>query len=90
MKPEYAYCYLNRGVLYRLKGDMKAAESDFQQVIKLDSVEGKMECAQYAYYYLGNKERAIEITDSILTKNDKGDFTMQPAYTPLWERMRRL
>lgn len=62
MKPEYAYCYLNRGVLYRLKGDMKAAESDFQQVIKLDSVEGKMECAQYAFIIiLGTKKGLLKL-----------------------------
>ena len=74
MNPEYAYCYLNRGVLYRLKGEMKAAESDFKQVVKLDTIEGKIQCAQYAYYYLGDKEKAIEITDRMLKKNDKGDF----------------
>ena len=72
--PEYAYCYLNRGVLYLLKGEIEAAKKDFEQVIKLDTIQGEIECAQYAYYYLGHKEKAIEIVDEMLKKNDKGDF----------------
>lgn len=74
MKPDYAYAYLNRGVLYRLKGDMNDAENDFKQVIKLDSIPSKIECAQYAYYYLGDKEKAISIINDLLKKNDMGDF----------------
>ena len=74
LMPEYAYCYLNRGILYRLKGDIEAANNDFRQVIKLDTISGKIECAQYAYYYLGNKDKATEIVDEMLKKNDKGDF----------------
>lgn len=74
MEPDYAYTYLNRGVLYRLKGDMNDAENDFKQVIKLDSIPNEIECAQYAYYYLGNKEKAISIVNDLLKKNDMGDF----------------
>ena len=74
MIPEYAYSYLNRGILYRLNGDIEAANNDFRQVIKLDTISGKIECAQYAYYYLGNKDKAIEIVDEMLKKNDKGDY----------------
>lgn len=74
MIPEYAYSYLNRGILYRLKGDIEAANNDFQQVIKLDTISGNNECAHYAYYYLGNKDKATEIVDEMLKKNDKGDF----------------
>lgn len=74
MEPDYAYTYLNRGVLYRLKGDMNDAENDFKQVIKLDSIPDEIECAQYAYYYLGDKEKAISIVNDLLKKNDMGDF----------------
>ncbi len=72
MEPDYAYTYLNRGVLYHLKGDMSAAEKDFKQVIKLDSVPDEIECAQYAYYYLGNKEKAISIVNEMLKKERQG------------------
>lgn len=74
MEPDYAYAYLNRGVLFRLKGDMNAAEKDFKQVIRLDSIPDEMECAQYAYYYLGDKEKATSIINDMLKKNDKGDY----------------
>lgn len=74
MEPDYAYTYLNRGVLYRLKGDMNDAENDFKQVIKLDSIPDEIECAQYAYYYLGDKEKAISIVNDLLKKNDMGNF----------------
>lgn len=74
MEPDYAYTYLNRGVLYRLKGDMNDAENDFKQVIKLDSIPDEIECAQYAYYYLGDKEKPISIINDLLKKNDMGNF----------------
>lgn len=74
MDPTEAYTYLNRGILYRLKGDVSAAEDDFKQVIRLDSIPEKIECAHYAYYYLGNKTKAISIINDILKKNDKGDY----------------
>lgn len=74
MEPDYAYTYLNRGVLYRLKGDINDAENDFKQVIKLDSIPDEIECAQYAYYYLGDKEKTISIINDMLKKNDKGDY----------------
>lgn len=74
MDPTEAYIYLNRGILYRLKGDVSAAEDDFKQVIRLDSIPEKIECAHYAYYYLGNKTKAISIINDILKKNDKGDY----------------
>ena len=74
MEPDYAYTYLYRGVLYRLKGDMNDAENDFKQVIKLDSIPDEIECAQYAYYYLGDKEKAISIINDLLKKNDMGNY----------------
>lgn len=74
MEPDYAYTYLNRGVLYRLKGNMNDAENDFKQVIKLDSIPDEIECAQYAYYYLGDKEKAISIINDMLKKNDIGNY----------------
>ena len=45
LMPEYAYCYLNRGVLYRLKGETKLAEEDFHQVIERDTIADEIECA---------------------------------------------
>lgn len=74
INPNYAYVYLHRGVLYRLKNDMASAKDDFEQCIKLDSVLEDMECAQYAYYYIGNKEKAVSLMDDMLKKRDKGNY----------------
>lgn len=84
MEPDYAYTYLNRGVLYRLKGDMSAAEKDFKQVIRLDSVPDEMECAQYAYYYLDNKEKAISIVNEMLKRTTRETIMMRHAYILSW------
>lgn len=72
LQPNVAYAYLNRGVLYRLKGENAKAESDFKQVVRLDSIPEEAECSFYAYYYLGQKDKAIEILNTILDKDKKG------------------
>lgn len=72
--PKDAYSYMCRGNMYRLKGEMEKAMSDFRETIRLDSVPDKTDCAHYAYFYLGEKEKAVEIMNAILKKNDKGNF----------------
>ena len=74
LEPKYAYGYLNRGILYLQKGDRNAADEDFKQVIKLDSIPEDADCSFYAYYYLGNKDKAIEILNKVLEKDGKGNF----------------
>ena len=73
LQPNVAYAYLNRGVLYRLKGENAKAESDFKQVVRLDSIPEDAECSFYAYYYLGQKDKAIEVLNTILDKDKKGN-----------------
>lgn len=72
LEPSYDYSYLNRGNLYRLKGMKKEAEADFKRVIALDSIPENYSCVQYAHFYLGNKEKAIECLEQIL-KNEDSD-----------------
>lgn len=64
--PQYAYAYMNRGVLYNLKGERQKARQDFEEALRLDTVERPYTCAPFAYLYLGNKEKAIETLDSML------------------------
>lgn len=73
LQPNEAYAYLNRGVLYRLKGENAKAESDFKQVVRLDSIPEDAECSFYAYYYLGQKDKAIEVLNTALDKDKKGN-----------------
>lgn len=73
--PDDAYQYLNRGVLYLQKGNKQAADEDFKQAIRLDSIPEEADCSFYAYYYLGDKNKAIETLNKVLEKtDDNGTF----------------
>jgi len=72
LEPTFEYAYLNRGNLYRLKGIKEKAEADFKMVISLDTIPEKYSCVQYAHFYLGNNDKAIECLEQIL-KNEDSD-----------------
>lgn len=91
LQPNVAYAYLNRGVLYRLKGENAKAESDFKQVVRLDSIPEEAECSFYAYYYLGQKDKAIEILNTILDKDKKGNcYDAACIYSVMGEKEKAL
>ena len=91
LQPNEAYVYLNRGVLYRLKGENAKAESDFKQVVRLDSIPEDAECSFYAYYYLGQKDKAIEILNTILDKDKKGNcYDAACLYSVMGEKEKAL
>lgn len=91
LQPNEAYAYLNRGVLYRLKGENDKAESDFKQVVRLDSIPEEAECSFYAYYYLGQKDKAIEILNTILDKDKKGNcYDAACLYSVMGEKEKAL
>lgn len=89
--PNVAYAYLNRGVLYRLKGENAKAESDFKQVVRLDSIPEEAECSFYAYYYLGQKDKAIEVLNTMLDKDKKGNcYDAACLYSVMGEKEKAL
>lgn len=91
LQPNVAYAYLNRGVLYRLKGENAKAESDFEQVVRLDSIPEEAECSFYAYYYLGQKDKSIEILNTILDKDKKGNcYDAACLYSVMGEKEKAL
>lgn len=91
LQPNVAYAYLNRGVLYRLKGENAKAESDFKQVVRLDSIPEEAECSFYAYYYLGQKDKAIEILNTILDKDKMGNcYDAACLYSVMGEKEKAL
>lgn len=91
LQPNVAYAYLNRGVLYRLKDENTKAESDFKQVVRLDSIPEEAECSFYAYYYLGQKDKAIEILNTILDKDKKGNcYDAACLYSVMGEKEKAL
>ena len=65
LEPDFARGYMCRGSLYMLKGDKKLADEDFKKVIRLDSIPEEADCSYYAYYYLGDKNKAIEILNKV-------------------------
>ena len=66
LQPNYAYAYLGRGDMYILKEDKKSAEADYRKVIELDTIPNNNSCAQYAYWGLGQKEKAIEFMNKVI------------------------
>ena len=91
LQPHEAYAYLNRGVLYRLKGENAKAESDFKQVVRLDSIPEDAECSFYAYYYLGQKDKAIEVLNTALDKDKKGNcYDAACLYSVMGEKEKAL
>lgn len=91
LQPNEAYAYLNRGVLYRLKGENAKAESDFKQVVRLDSIPEEADCSFYAYYYLGQKDKAIEVLNTMLDKNKKGNcYDAACLYSVMGEKEKAL
>lgn len=71
LEPEFARGYMCRGNLFLLKGDKASAEKDFKEVIRLDSIPEDADCSYYAYYYLGDKNKAIEIMNKVMKKYPK-------------------
>lgn len=91
LQPNEAYAYLNRGVLYRLKGENAKAESDFKQVVRLDSIPEEADCSFYAYYYLGQKDKAIEVLNTVLDKDKKGNcYDAACLYSVMGEKVKAL
>jgi clan AA aspartic protease (TIGR02281 family) len=70
----YAYSYFCRGRIMQKRGDSDAAMKDYNQVLLIDTVPDNGSCRQYAYFYLGQKEKAKEWMYKMLAKgNDKGN-----------------
>ena len=91
LQPNEAYAYLNRGVLYRLKGENAKAESDFKQVVRLDSIPEEADCSFYAYYYLGQTDKAIEVLNTMLDKDKKGNcYDAACLYSVMGEKEKAL
>lgn len=69
LDPNYAYAYLGRGDMYALKNDIESAKADFNKVIELDTIPNNSSCAQYAYWGLGEKEKAIDFMNKVIAND---------------------
>lgn len=69
LDPNYAYAYLGRGDMYVLKNDIESAKADFNKVIELDTIPNNSSCAQYAYWCLGEKGKAIDFMNKVIAND---------------------
>ena len=74
LEPKFVAAYMCRGSLYLLKDDKELANEDFKQVITLDSIPEDANCSYYAYCYLGDKNKAIEVLNKALEKDPQGNY----------------
>ncbi|MCM1141436.1 MAG: retroviral-like aspartic protease family protein [Muribaculum sp.] len=70
LDPTYAYSYIGRGRDYEILGQRELARADYLKVIELDTVPDDNSCAQYAYLFLGEKDKAIDFMNRYLENSD--------------------
>jgi clan AA aspartic protease (TIGR02281 family) len=70
LDPEESYAFETRGDIYLKQGKKDLAEADFRKVIELEDTPEKYNCIHYAYQGLGQYEKAIEMMDCIIAKDD--------------------
>ena len=74
LEPKEAYNYMTRGRIYRAKGEDELAKQDFTTCVQLDTIPESGSCAEYAWLYLGEEDKAIEFMNKLLEDDAKGNF----------------
>lgn len=70
LAPTYAYSYIGRGRDYEMLGQKELAATDYRKVIELDTVPNDNSCAQYAFLFLGEKDKAIDFMNRYMKNSD--------------------
>lgn len=71
LEPRYAYAYCGRGRFYNEQGHPELARADFEKVVELDSIpQPGVSCAHFAYYFLGQKEKAEEYMNKLIETSE--------------------
>lgn len=70
LDPEESYAFETRGDIYMKQGKKELAEADFRKVIEIEDSPEKYSCIHYAYQGLGEYDKAIEMMDSIIARNE--------------------
>lgn len=73
LEPEYAYSYIGRGRDYDMLGQHDAAVADYNKVLEIDTVPTQGSCAQYAYFFLGQPEKALDFMKRYLDNPNEDD-----------------
>lgn len=70
LDPEESYAFETRGDIYLRQGKKELAEADFLKVIEIENKPEKYSCIHYAYQGLGQYDKAIEMMDSIIAREE--------------------
>lgn len=70
LDPEESYAFETRGDIYLRQGKKELAEADFLKVIEIENTLEKYSCIHYAYQGLGQYDKAIEMMDSIIAREE--------------------
>ena len=74
LAPEHSYSYMTRGRLYLIQGETDKAREDFLKCVQLDTIPNGDSCSEFAYYYLGQEDKAIEFMDRLLATDAEGNY----------------
>lgn len=70
LDPEESYAVEARGDIYMKQGKKELAEADFKRVIEIENTPEKYNCIHYAYQGLGQYDKAIEMMDIIIARDE--------------------
>ena len=70
LDPEESYAFETRGDIYLRQSKKELAEADFLKVIEIENTPEKYSCIHYAYQGLGQYDKAIEMMDSIIAREE--------------------
>ena len=70
LDPEESYAFETRGDIYLRQGKKELAEADFLKVIEIENTPEKYSCIHYADQGLGQYDKAIEMMDSIIAREE--------------------
>ena len=74
LQPKHAYSYMTRGRLYLTRGETDKAMEDFRTCTQLDTTPNSDSCAEFAWFYLGEPEKAVSFMDKLLEDDPDGNY----------------
>lgn len=86
LDPEDAYSYFCRGKMYEKKGEYNLAKEDFLKAIELDIEPSDHSVAQFAYFHLGEKEKAIDFMNKIIDVSNDSYYDAACLYSLMNEK----
>lgn len=86
LNPEDAYSYFCRGKMYEKNGDVALAREDYMKAIELDNEHGVSSVAQFAYFHLGQKDKAIDFMNKIIDNTNGSYYDAACLYSIMGEK----